>query len=402
MIENHSIICFAPNDFWAMNPSCTNHLMDRFTRKNKVLYINPFSSDILGERKNVSRRIGRKVKSIFKCFRKVRKNLYVFSPVFLPLQGNPIIDMVNNIALRFQLILACRLAGVSRPIIWVENPRAADMLDWFSAEAIVYHISDLFSKSRYVGNKEKLRRREEIVTGKSDLLFCVSKPLYQLKSACRGNVFYLPHGVDFDLFRQACAAEPLKELADIPKPIAGYYGTMTANNDIELLLYCARRLPNVSFVFAGQITSGDYSELQKLPNVYLLGELPYVKIPRLCAGFNVCMLQWKMTDWIRSCNPLKMMEYMASGKPIVSVPIQEVVDNYSDIISVAESKEQFCDAIDSELTNDSPERSNRRIEIARSHSWLSNIEEISERITEVINKNNPAKKMSVQCDAIET
>jgi glycosyltransferase involved in cell wall biosynthesis len=158
---------------------------------------------------------------------------------------------------------------------------------------------------------------------------------------------------------------------------------MTAHNDIELLLWCARNLPDVSFVFAGQITGGDYSGLKRLDNVYFLGRIPYEKIPKLCASFDVCMLQWKMNEWIRCCNPLKMFEYMASGKPIVSVPIEEA-KQYSDIISIAHSKEQFAEAIRWELQNDTTERARKRIEIAKNHSWDEHVEKISELIENTI------------------
>lgn len=382
MLKNHSIICFAPTDWWGMNPSCTTHIMRKLAEKNTVLYINPFSSDILGERKNIGKRISRKLKSAVKCLRQPEKNIYVFSPVFLPLQGNQIIDGVNNMLLRVQLKHVCRLTGMSKPILWVENPRAADMLNWFEPKIIVYHFSDLFSKCRYIGNKKKLREREEYIANKSNIIICVSQTLFNLKSSQKDNnsVFYLPHGVDFKLFRNAIDNNiRLKETEHIPRPVAGYYGTMTANNDIELLLYCAQHLPWISFVLAGKITSGDYSELSKLPNMYLLGKIPYSKIPSLCASFDVCLLQWKITDWIRHCNPLKMMEYMASGKPIVSVGIEEAM-LYSDIISIAHNKREFCNAIQWELENDTLERSNRRVEIAREHNWDCHIKQLSKWI----------------------
>ncbi|GAH58233.1 unnamed protein product, partial [marine sediment metagenome] len=176
----------------------------------------------------------------------------------------------------------------------------------------------------------------------------------------------------------------LRELEGIPKPIAGYFGTLTAHNDIELLMWCARRLPDVSFVLAGQITGGDYSALGNMPNVHLLGKIPYERIPYLCASFDVCMLQWKMSDWIRSCNPLKLFEYMASGRPIVSVPIVEVVKKYSEVISVARSKEEFCQAIMWELQNDTKARSQRRIQIAAEHSWDRHVEMISQLIMDTL------------------
>lgn len=404
MLENHSIICFAPSDFWGMNPSCATHIMRKLAKKNKVLYINPFSSDLLdgGKRKKgLGSRIVRKLKSVARYLKQPENNLYVFSPLFLPLQGKEWLDNVNNTLLKLQIKMVCRFVGISKPILWLENVRAADMMDWFQSPLTVYHVSDLFADGSYTTNPQSQRRREERISNESDLVICVSKELYALKRAARNNAFYIPHGVDFNLFREAAQKkEGLKELANVPKPIAGYFGTMTAYNDIELLLWCARNLPEVSFVFAGQITGGDYSQLRQLDNVYLLGRMQYEKIPQLCACFDVCMLQWKMSEWIKCCHPLKLFEYMASGKPVVSVPIKEVMQ-YSDIVSIARNKQEFCDAIRWELDNDTPQRAQRRIEIARQQSWDKNVEKISELITQSIESKHDQRDKELHLDRLE-
>lgn len=387
MIEGYDIICFGPSDWWGMNPSCTTHIMQKLATKNKILYVNPFSSDLLGAvKKGFGRRVVRKLKSILRFLRRPQINLYVFSPIFFPFQGIKIIDAVNNFFLRLQIKIICLFLRMSKPILWVENIRVADILGWFTPLLVVYHVSDLFGEDEYTANPAALRQREERISQASDVLICVSKRLYEAKKAECDNVFYLPHGVDFQLFRKAAnnGDDSIARLANVPRPIAGYYGTMTAFNDIELLRHCARNLQNVSFVLAGQITGGDYEELSREHNVYLPGRVPYEQIPALCASFNVCLLQWKMSKWIEYCNPLKFFEYMASGKPIVSVPIEEIAHDYSDIVSVASTKEEYCKAITWELNNDTNERAQRRIEAAKEHSWDNHVEQLSQIISEAL------------------
>lgn len=388
MIEEYNLICFGPSDWWGMNPSCTTHIMQRLARKNRVLYINPFSSDLLGitTRSGLIRRIARKLKSLGKFVRRPYEGLYVLSPVFLPIQGKRLIDAFNNFLLRLQIKIVCSFLKMSKAILWIENIRAADTLQWFNPIIVVYHISDLFIEDEYTAHQEILCQREEKILQASDVLICVSRRLYEAKSGKHDNVFYLPHGVDLQLFRKAAnnGDDSIARLADIPRPIAGYYGTMTAFNDIELLRHCATQLPDVSFVLAGQITGGNYEELSKQPNVYLLGKIPYERIPSLCACFDVCLLQWKMSKWIEYCNPLKFFEYMASGKPIVSVPIDEIVDIYSEVVSVASTKEEYCKAITWELNNDTDERAQRRIEVAKGHSWNRHIEQLSQIMSKAI------------------
>lgn len=401
MLKDQKIICFAPSDYWTMNPSCTTHIMSKLSKHNKILYINPFSSDIARAKKQgLFTRISRKAKSLAKFLKKPKKNLYVFSPLFLPLQGSPFFDTINNFFLKLQLKIVSTCLGMSHPVLWIENLRAAEAIEWFAPNLVVYHVSDLFSHSSYLADKKLLSQRDRIISQKSDILICVSQKLYEIKLKNYPNVYYLSHGVDFQAFANAAENPPLilDELFRIKKPIAGYFGTLTDFNDIELLVYCAQKLPQFSFVFAGQITAGDYSELKNCSNVYFTGKIPYQKIPQLCESFDLCLLPWKVDEWIKCCNPLKFMEYMASGKPIVSIPIDQLTNKYSDLISIAADKYRFCNAILYELKNDTPQRSARRIEIARSNSWDNKIQKLSQILTDALEartQKSPTPKIIV-------
>lgn len=385
MLKGRSIICFAPSDWWGMNPSCTTHLVKRFARSNKILYVNPFSSDLRGfgggKRKGFFSRAARKLKSLTKWLRRADQNIYVFSPLFIPVQGHQWIDRVNNWLLHVQLRLACSRAKICDPIIWIENLRAADLLRYYPNAYTLFHVSDLFTHDGYVADQSTLRRREQIVLNASTAVVCVSQELYANYQGRWPRVHYLPHGVDFDRFSAAARQGQIApELEKIKKPIAGYFGTLTGSNDIALWEFCSERLPEISFVFAGRITGGDYSRLQARTNVHFLGPVPYERIPDICAGFDVCMLAWKVTPWIRSCNPLKLFEYMACGKPVVSVAIEEA-RKYSDVISIANSAEEFCALLKWELEHDTPARKQQRMEIARANDWEEKAEQLSAIIT---------------------
>lgn len=387
-MKGENIVCFAPTDWWGMNPSCTTHIMQNLSKNNKVLYINPFSSDLFSTAETkITQRLVRKIKSVAKFLRQPKKNLYVFSPLFIPLHGNRLIDAINNLFLMLQIKSICLFLLMSKPILWMENLRAASMLEWFDSKIVVYHVSDLFEECDYTSNRSILLKREEQIRRKCDVMICVSNKLRELKASGSDNVFYLPHGVDFELFREAAKNRDyfINELVNIPRPIAGYYGTLTSHNDYELLQYCATNLPYISFVLAGQVTGGDHTELSKKKNVYFIGRIPYERIPHLCACFDVCLLQWKVDKWIRFCNPLKFLEYMASGNPIVSVYIDEIADQYSDLVSIAESKEDYCKAIVWELNQDNPDRAAQRIKAAKEHSWERQVKRLSRIIQDSIN-----------------
>lgn len=363
--------------------------MQRLAACNRVIWINPVSSDLLAvrSRRGLLTRMKRKIKSLFRFVKKKNKNLFILSPFFVPIQGNIFFDFINNALLKLQLGTLMLFLKVKNPLLWIENVRAADFLESFNWRLVIYHVSDNFQYCPYTHNKDKLRKREKAVSQRSDLTICVSKELYNLKKAGRNNVYYLPHGVDFDYFRRSAESkQQYVRISDTPKPVVGYFGTLTAMNDIELLEYCAEQLPDVSFVIAGVVTSGDYTRLNQMPNVHMIGKIPYSDIASLCGSFDVCLLPWKINEWIKSCNPLKFFEYMASGKPIVSVPIREVAENYADILSVAHTKEQFCQAILWELENDGNQRKERRMSAAKNHSWDRHIQSLAELINSRLNQ----------------
>jgi len=390
--SEYDIICFGPSDWWANNPSCCTHLMKKMSVKHRILYVNPVSSDLLGthSRKGLITRIIRKCKSLFRFYRKEENGrIHVISPLFIPVQGVRLLDILNNIFVRLQISAVCFLLGMQHPLVWVENIRAADFVKAYGKSIVLYHVSDRFEECPYTKNKEKLREREREITASSDIVICVSKELFESKKNLGKKVFYLPHGVDYDLFRQA---EKSGQRYPLPfndnKPVIGYFGTLTAQNDIELLEYCVDHLSDMNFVFAGQITAGDYSRLLSKPNICFLGKIPYAEIPQLCAAFDVCLLPWKMNKWIENCNPLKLKEYLASGKPIVSVPIREVAENYFNLISISDAPSSFCKSIQWEYENDTELRKEMRIQAAAAHSWESHIVFIEKVIQQYVKESS--------------
>lgn len=372
MLEGRDILCFGPTDWWHMNPSCTTHIMRRLSTWNRILYVNPFSSDLPARpTRGLGRRVLRKALSCLGGLRRVNVALHTFSPVFLPRHGHPTIDRLNNLGVRTQLRAVLRVLGMRPDLLWLENPRAADALDWFPMTPSLYHVSDAFAECPYTRYPHSLRAREGRLTRRCDLLVCASLPLFETKRALRnGAVHYIPHGVDYARFAAAAAARaPSPWLRDVPRPIAGYFGTLTAQNDIELLEYCVRKAPDVSFVFAGTTTAGDYSDLRAHTNVHFTGQVPYDDIPALAAGCDVCLLPWRITPWIQHCNPLKLMEYFAAGCPVVSVPIPQVQAVAGALVSIAATPADFLAAIRRELADSDPQRRAGRIALAARHDW---------------------------------
>ena len=127
-LEGESIICFAGEDWWYHHPHSKNHLLKRYARRNKVLFVNSISMGLPSvANPDFFLKIKRKLRSYTRWLRKVPEGLWVMTPVNLPLYGSRAGRWLNRILLVVQLRLAMLLLQISRPILWVAIPTAAEM-----------------------------------------------------------------------------------------------------------------------------------------------------------------------------------------------------------------------------------------------------------------------------------
>ncbi len=168
-------------------------------------------------------------------------------------------------------------------------------------------------------------------------------------------------------------------MKEIKKPIIGYFGSLTDSNDINLVRYIAEQRPDYSIVLIGSY-SPEYKELSRIPNIHLLGRKDYRDIPLYGKYFDVCFMAWKMTEWIKNCSPLKTKEYLALGKPVVSVAIDELIREYADVVTVAYDRDDFLRKIDYSLNNDSLQKRKRRIDFVKNDTWENRFRQMVEII----------------------
>ena len=198
--------------------------------------------------------------------------------------------------------------------------------------------------------------------------------LFDEESGQCKKAIYLDHGVDYDMFASADEIpDQPSDMADIPRPIVGFFGGIASHTvDIGLLEKVVELSPNLSFVFVGKV-SPKCAGLQIRRNVWMLGQRPYEQIPHYGKCFDVAIMPWKQNRWIQACNPIKLKEYLALGKPIVSTPFNEL-NKYLDVVYEAKTPQDFAQAIEKALTEDNPERISARRKKIESASWNSKAE----------------------------
>ena len=250
---------------------------------------------------------------------------------------------------------------------------------------MVFHFADKISSFREVANMPEkrlvLEKMEKSILDKSALATCSSQSIYdyvlEISGGDSNKVKYLPHAVKASAFFDETVTSDIPEdLAALPGPIAGYFGSLTQTNDKETFLAAARALPEWSFVFIGRVL-GDYSDLESQPNVHFLGPRPHSLIPAYGQGFDVCFMGWRAHEWISNCFPLKTLEYLALEKPIVCAGrIDELMDRFPAFVRTTESAQEFIRALVEEHEQDNSEKRSQRGKAVGNETWDRRVEDI--------------------------
>ncbi len=197
-------------------------------------------------------------------------------------------------------------------------------------------------------------------------------------------VYRLPNGVDYEWFqREASRRATPDDIRTIPRPIVGYVGSIADWMDYDLVQAVAARYPGVSFVFVGPVDHRRrVAQLERSPNVYWLGKKLYEEVPLYVAAFDVCWIPFLGGRIVEHTNPIKMYEYFALGKPVVTTPMSEA-EQYSaeGLIHTGEGVPGLIAAVDGALRDGSDDRRFRRLAVAREHAWSRMIRRMHDVIT---------------------
>ncbi|MFH0964489.1 MAG: glycosyltransferase [Planctomycetota bacterium] len=370
------VVCFGGEDWWYHNRGHFDiQIMKHLAERMPVLYVNSIvmRKFNVGEGGMFWKRLARKARSIGRGLVRAGENFHVYSPLALPVHHVAGAREANARLVREQVAAAGRRLGMARPIIWVACPAACDAALAMERRALAYQRTDRYEE--YPGtDAEQIRAYDRRLKEAADATFYVNHRMMEEEtSECRRAVF-LDHGVDFERFAEAEESGVVpREIAGIKGPIAGYYGDIDAHIvDVEMLETLAGILGEFHFVFVGTSTT-DVKGLASRENVTMIGRRPYEEIAQYGKRFDVAIMPWRSNRWIDSCNPVKLKEYLALGKPVVSTPFSEL-EYYRDVVYAARGAEGFAAAIRQAAAEDGPERIARRRERVRGYSWESRAE----------------------------
>lgn len=274
-----------------------------------------------------------------------------------------------------------RSKGCARIITYVWRPELAWALDAFAADLTCYHIDDEYS---FKASEQPNDPAEVALLQRVDQVFIHSHGLLRKKGGINRHTAHVPNGVDYAAYSTP-VAEPA-DLAAIPHPRIGYVGVVKAQLDLQLLRNLARANPEWSFVIVGPRgflgdKEGVLNEMSGLPNVHLLGNRAVHALPAYVQGMDVCVMPYEINDYTNFIYPLKLHEYLATGRPTVASPIHSVVP-FMEVVGLATTPPEWQAALENALTPAAraPEAVRARREHAAEHDWDLLVEQIATRL----------------------
>lgn len=236
---------------------------------------------------------------------------------------------------------------INEYILWYYTPMALNFSRHLKPALVIYDCMD--ELSLFKGAPAKLQELERELLDRADLIFTGGPTLYESKRQGRNNVYLFPSSIDAAHFEQARKKQAdLEDQVDIPHPRLGFFGVIDERMDLELLRELAQSRPDYHLVMLGPVVKIDHENLPKLPNIHYLGMKTYEQLPKYLANWDITLLPFALNDSTRFISPTKIPEYLAGGKPVISTPIQDVVDPYGkqNLVSIAATAEEFVKAIE--------------------------------------------------------
>lgn len=320
-------------------------------------------------------------KNLFKsAFTKKKERIWVLTPSGLPYERvlRPI-NKINSLISKKQISKTMKKIGFNNPIVWLDRVHGFDFKYFSKNSYVVYDLIDEILAFGRVRNKKMLISLENRVLKRADLLISSSQTLGDRKIKQCGVIDkkfeFIPNGVDINRFKIDKEWDKTKQIS---RPRIGFVGTIEKRRmDCVLLNTIIKRNPNWNFIFIGPHDEFVNKEITG-DNVFFFERVLGDKIPEVIASFDVGIIPYLVDkqdmDYVF---PRKACEFLASGKPVISTPLKELVV-FGEHVIVANNIDEFEKGIRTALLKEGGEE--ERKEFSKKFDWNVLLQSLIEKL----------------------
>jgi len=277
-------------------------------------------------------------------------------------------------------------------MFWYYTPMALSFSGHYKPALTIYDCMD--ELSNFKNAPRRLKEFEDALLEKADIVFTGGQSLYDFKKDRHHNIYPFPSSIDKKHFEQSrTVKEEPADQKNISGPKLGFYGVIDERFDIELIKNIALLKPEWNFILLGPVAKIDRKTLPQLPNVHLLGGKSYEELPHYVSGWDVALIPFAINESTRFISPTKTPEYLASGVPVVSTPIRDVVKPYGDkgIVKIASTAEEFVSAAEEYMKMDRAKWLPEVDEFLSDKSWSATFTDMMKKINATLNTNKKSR-----------
>jgi glycosyltransferase involved in cell wall biosynthesis len=367
------------NDWFAENRTSSHHIAKRLGAEYPMLYVEVPGLRAPKANARDLRKLLKKLRMTFQPPQQVAPHFWRMTLPQIPMQRFGIIRALNKAFSRMMIRKAVHRLGFTDTVSWFHVPHPGFLARNLGEKLTVFYCIDDYSKLPDV-DTATIRTMDDNLTSASDIVFACNQSLADARRPLNANIHVSPHGVDTEVFALANSPETQipDELKNVPRPIIGSWGLIDPRVDLSIVEYIARTRPDWTILLIGRIAT-DVSTLKQMPNVIFAGVKPYTELPSWAKAIDVCVLPYVQTSLVLQSSPLKLREYLASGKPLVATPLPEAI-LLGEAVEIASDGPSFITAIEHALATNSPELIALRQKAVEANTWDATVANILEKL----------------------
>jgi len=399
-----SLVVFS--DDWGRHPSSCQHLIGQLLDRYPVLWVNTIGTRTPRFDLQTLRRVSQKLRdwssraahrtAVGQSQSAGPKNLQVVSPKMWPWFGSPRNRRLNAYLLSRQL--SPLIETLPKPVVAVTTlPITADLPEVLPAFRWVYYCVDDFSQWPGLDGRT-LRQMDHDMIHRADTLIAVSEHLQGMIASEGRTSSLLTHGVDLEFWSTGNANSDRGEesrspiIDGVPRASSGvspkvvFWGVIDRRMDSPTLIQLSRKLPHGTIELIGPQQDPDPAVLA-LPNVMLRPAQAFAELPRIASQADVLIMPYANLPVTRAMQPLKLKEYLATGKPVVVNRLPST-DEWSDCMDVACTPDDFCGRLIQRLQTGLPDHQKLARQRLRQESWHAKAQQFETALGQISDQSS--------------